>query len=444
MPFTITDGALRSVQDSPIAALGVGSTQGGVRLSNRRYADYASLYRYQPNVRTLVSFLARNIAQLGTHVFRRRADDDRVRLTDHPLARLLDQPNPWMTRYRSMVRLVSDLAIYDDAFWVKVRSDEQPLALVPVPPFMMSPAQGDRNWLQVERWELSGPTGRLTIPASEVIHFTGYDPADARTGFSPMETLRELLAEEFEAGRYREQMWRNGARTSGVITRPHDAPRWSEPARRRFKREWQDVYTGEGEDAGGTPILEDGMTYVPAGLEPKAAQYVEARKLTREEVAAAYHVPQPMVGILEHATYSNISEQHKMLYTDTLGPWLTMIQEELLLGLRNDLRGMTDVYVEFNIGEKLKGSFEEQATSISKLVGAPVLTRNEGRALLNRNAVDDGDELITPLNVVTGGLASPADTAPGDTAGPGPAPVPDEPKAAAPYLRAVSDDDTHK
>jgi hypothetical protein len=40
------------------------------------------------------------------------------------------------------------------------------------------------------------------------------------------------------------------------------------------------------------------------------------------------------------------------------------------------------------------------------------LSRNEARAMNNLSAVDGGDELIVPLNVVTGGLASPNDTAP--------------------------------
>src|SRR5690606_12475527 len=39
-------------------------------------------------------------------------------------------------------------------------------------------------------------------------------------------------------------------------------------------------------------------------------------------------------------------------------------------------------------------------------------TRNEARARANLPAIDGGDELVTPLNVIVGGLASPRDTAP--------------------------------
>ena len=68
-----------------------------------------------------------------------------------------------------------------------------------------------------------------------------------------------------------------------------------------------------------TPVLEDGMTLKPMGFNAKESE-LGARKLSREEVAAEYHVPLPMVGILDHATFSNIREQHKQLSQNCLGP----------------------------------------------------------------------------------------------------------------------------
>ena len=66
-------------------------------------------------------------------------------------------------------------------------------------------------------------------------------------------------------------------------------------------------------------------------------------------------------------------------------------------------------YVEFDLTEKLKGSFEERASILQASVGAPWLTRNEARADNNLPPIEGGDELITPLNVTEGGPASPQD-----------------------------------
>jgi HK97 family phage prohead protease len=210
---------------------------------------------------------------------------------------------------------------------------------------------------------------------------------------SPLETLRGILAEEYEAGNWREQLWRNGARFPGYIARPKDAGDWSDRARSRFVESWKGLYTGDGPGAGGTPVLEDGMTFQATGITPEQAQYLETRKLTREEVAAAFHIPLPMVGILDHATFSNIKEQHQQLYQDTLGPWLSMIAEDLMLQLLPDLDGSADVYLEFNLAEKMRGSFEEQAATMQTATGGPWMTRNEARARVNLPAIDGADEL---------------------------------------------------
>ena len=83
----------------------------------------------------------------------------------------------------------------------------------------------------------------------------------------------------------------------------------------------------------GTAVLEEGMEWQDGSFNPQESEYLGGRKLTREECARSYHIPLPMVGILDHATFSNISEQHKNLYQDSLGPWLVMIEQDIKLQL---------------------------------------------------------------------------------------------------------------
>jgi hypothetical protein len=135
--------------------------------------------------------------------------------------------------------------------------------------------------------------------------------------------------------------------------------------------------------AGATPILEDGMDIKTISQNFRDSEYLGARKLTREECRRGVPRAAAMVGILEHATFSNIKEQHKQLYQDCLGPWLTMLEEEIELQLLPEFDDAEDVYVEFNIAEKMKGSFEEQASSLTQAVGRPYMTANEARARLN-------------------------------------------------------------
>lgn len=379
--------------------------------------DYATLYRTQPNVRTVVDFLSRNIAQLGLHAFRRVSDTDRLRLTDHPFPRLMKKPNPWTTRYRLFEALIGDMGIYNRAYWLKVKLDEQPLNLLRVPPSIV---KEEGNALVIKKYTIDLGAGKKLEPkADEIVHFRGYNPDNNVTAVSPLETLRRILAEEAAAGEYRAHFWKNAARMGGFVERPADAPEWGEAARANFRAQFEALYNGA-ENSGKTAILEDGMTWKAGTFSANDSQYLEGRKLTREEVARAYHIPLPMVGILDNATFSNVEEQHKNLYQDTLGPWLVMVEEDVELQLFPDFPDMDEVYVEFNIAAKLAGSFEDQARNLQTMTGAPIMARNEGRARLNLPRIDDPtfDVPVVPLNVLVGGQASPTDSAPPEDGAP--------------------------
>jgi len=157
------------------------------------------------------------------------------------------------------------------------------------------------------------------------------------------------------------------------------------------------------------------MEFVASGVSPKDAQYVESRRLTREEVAVAYHVSPSMVGMTEGTNFSSIQEIHRMLYQDTLAPYLAQISQDIENQVLNDVDPTSrdgSTYIEFNLAEKLRGSFAEQTAALQSAVGAPWMTRNEARGALNLTSLPEGDDLIVPLNVVAGGLAAPNDTAP--------------------------------
>lgn len=400
-----------------------GNSYGSLLFYNQYAYDYATIYRTQPNVRTCVDFLARNVAQLGLHVFRRVNETDRVRLRDHALVRTLERPLPAeykVTRYRLIESMMIDLGVYWNSYWVKLKNGEQadeihPMGLLRIPPARVIVHGG----LTPTMYEVNLDRGEpVMVPPERIVHFRGHNVDSALFGLSPLETLRRVLAEEHASGEYREGFWKNSARMAGIITRPKDAPRWEPKSRDRFKSEFEQLYSG-GQNSGKTAILEEGMEWKPVAFNAQESEYLAGRKLTREECARAYHIPLPMVGILDNATFSNIKEQHKNLYQDCLGPWLAMLEQDIEMQLLGDFADREGVYVEFNIAEKLQGSFEEQTTAMQASVGRPWMTANEARARMNMPSLGgDADQLVTPLNVMVGGMASPQDTVPKSSSGP--------------------------
>jgi len=373
------------------------------------------LWRTQPYLRTVVSFLARNVAQLGLHVFERVSDTDRQRLRDEPIAKLLANPNPNMTTYELIFALVGDLALYEEAVWFVGPSADTASGWIlnPIPPAWITARGGGTifapAWIEVQAPGIFTPT---RIAMDQLLWFHGWNPGSPSTASSPVEALKQILAEQIHAQKFREQIWQKSGRFGGFLTRPAGA-KWEAGVREKFQRQWNAKYSGDdATDAGGTPILEDGMKYEKAGLSAREEQYVEGSKLALATVASVYHVNPTMVGLLDNANFSNVREFRSMLYGDTLGSIISMIEDRVNTFLVPRITDAGNVYAEFNIAEKLQGSFEETAAALQSSVGAPWLSRNEARAMQNKPAIDGGDELVTPLNVLIGGQASPRDSAP--------------------------------
>lgn len=399
MPIVQTAGQLRASREIPDLVTPPSGASSPLNYGTPSFHTYARIYATQPNVRTCIDFLARNMAQLNLHVFRRVSDTDRERLSDHPLAQLIAAPNPGTCRYKQFEMLMLDLGIYYTGYWLKLRNQGR-LWLVRLPPEDVTPD----GWLLPKAfyWQPANQGDAITLAPEDVVYITGYDPCNPLQGLSPLETLRRTLAEETAASTYRESFWTNAARLEGVIHRPAGASKWTPEQKQAFREQWHTRFAGH---PGQTAVLDEGMTFQAISQTAKDSEYVAARKLTREECAAAYHIPLPMVGILEHATFSNVKEQHKQLYQDTLGPWCAWLQEEIERQVLVEFADTKGIYTEFNIAEKLKGSFEEQALSLQALVGRPIMTPNEGRARLNLPAMTNdptADQLARPLNQTTG------------------------------------------
>lgn len=371
------------------------------------------LYRTQPQLQTVISFLARNVAHLGLPAYVRVSDTDRQRLRDDPLNLLLSQPNADMTGYELRESLISDLGLYDIAYWMWGEDTESASGwfIRPIPPSWVVETRGGSAF-SAASYIVQNPDGtRVRIEAENMLVFHGWNPGRPKKGSAPVDALKAVLAEQIQAWEFREQMWKRGGRVGSYLTRPASSSVWSPEAREKFKRNWAE-FSGRGAKAGSTPLFEDGIEMKRIGFSAREDQWLEASKLSLATVASIYHVNPVMVGILDNANFSNTKEFRKMLYSETLGPILAMVQDRLNTFLVPKVTKAKNVYVEFNIQAKLQGDFEEQAAVLSSSTGAPWMTRNEARAKQNLPAIDGGDSLVTPLNVLIGGQASPRDSAP--------------------------------
>ncbi|MGQ4514228.1 phage portal protein [Streptomyces sp. DW26H14] len=425
---TPVPAAVKAVEAFPdLSQLGGYLAQNGIRVVDpgvplSSYADTAAawdVWRTQPSVRKVVDYIARALATIPWHVYEQIAENDRQRVRDNPLAQLLAMPGPNRPPARFWYRVIVDYLIYDRWCVQVLPSADTPsgweLRRKPARRFHIL-ADDDDEPAALYLYSSTGaaqtvPVGYRPPVGGGYLFDHGYATVGA-DGTSPMDTLRQLLAEQTEAVAYRRAVWRNGARVPVVITRPAGAKWKNDNARERFIESIRRFLRGGGQE-GGAPLLEDGMEMVKVdAFSPRDTADIEGRQLSDAEVASAYHIPPELVGARE-GTFSNVDAFRQMLYTHSVGPDITILEDVLNTMLVPMLAGpSSSLYVEANVEAKLRGSFEEQAAMLQSAVGAPYMVRAEARKVLNLPFIEGTDELVTPLNVVTGGLASPRDTAP--------------------------------
>ena len=373
----------------------------GVSVANH---DTAALYRTQPNLRAVVSYLADNAAQIPLKVHDRVGEDDRPRVIDSPAALLLKRPNDDMTAFELKRAIYSDLFLYGRCLCIVIPDNraESGWQMRHIPATWIQSYEGD--WaFSPEAVIISNGQMRMRVPRDKFILFHGYDPTDPVRAADPVEALKDILHEQIESNTFRRQMWRRGGRFNAYITRPKDVQEWTDEAYQRFKDTWRNSWAGaDSSDGGGTPILEDGMEIRQVQFNSRDAQWADAKKLGREDVAGVYHINPALIWPGSGQTYASAKDNARALYNEALAPMLMQVTErinhQLLPMVGEDARH----YVVYDITIKTEGTFEEKISALMSAAGAPVITRNEARAKLDLPALEGGDVLITPLNVLSG------------------------------------------
>lgn len=370
------------------------------------------LYNSQDNLAAVVNFLANSIAQLPLKVYARDGENERRRDRTSPAALLLWRPNGDQTEFEFMRALAVEYFVFGCVYVWILPDAESPSGWQAriIPTDWVSSTARSNNYAPDSITVVSNGGSAIEIPRSEFVRFNTYSPGNPGGYISPISALRQTLEEQIQAGRFRRSLWKSSGRLNAQIVRPKDVQPWTDETKKAWIEAFREAWGEGGANAGKIPLMEDGMEIKPFSTSFKEQQWAESIKLSREAVAAAYGINPSLVWHSDTQTYASSKDNARALYAECLGPVLQMLQQRLNAFLLPMVGADASTYVEFDLTEKLKGSFEERAAILQASVGGPWLTRNEARADNNLPPIEGGDELIVPLNVVTGGQASPQDT----------------------------------
>jgi HK97 family phage portal protein len=353
------------------------------------FASYGQLYRTQPWVYAAVRKVSRSIARLGAAVWDQSPENGQELDLDGPYAQLISNPCPTMPPSAFWEWTAATIEIYGETYWIKLREGRgnQITGFVPMHPSLL---QIFRDTGGEEAYRFMGRPGQV-FSRADIVAFREFNPDGVMRGISRLEPLRSTLLNEDSARRSMAATWKNGTRPTGIVTAPPERPLGAD-GRQRLKMAFQSEHQGSG-NHGRVIVLEDGVTFEQMDSKAVDMAYLEARELNRSEVAGVFDLPPSSLQIMDDATFSNITENMRSLYRDSMAPRIEFIESVIDWDVGREFNG--DKQMKFAVAEVLRGAFEQRADAVAKLIQCGVFKPSEGRQLFDLNvAGPEADQLL--------------------------------------------------
>ena len=369
-------------------------------------ATYAQMWITQPEIRSVTRFIAEQFAQVPMDLFNvsgKRATP----VLSHPALDSIRRPHERMGAKAFLQQVASDLLVYDNAYIIKVRVlPLEQTTLLRIPPYAVG-IRGD-NKLIASDYRITYADGTFDkFSADEMIHIADYNALDPRVGVSRMEALRQILVDSATRRAASVDFNRSGRLRGGFIERPIEAPELDDTGREAIEGMVARKMRGSPQGV----ILDEGMHWNEAGVNPREADVLRATILSYVEVCHAFGLHPDVMGMREQS--AGLVEARKQMYMDVLPPLGARIGEGFQVQLlESDYNEKPDTMeFRFNWDKKLEGDVVERMARATSAAGGPFMTRDEVRAELGYPPLppdQGGDEIIVPTNVILGGGPKPA------------------------------------
>ncbi|MEY0842956.1 phage portal protein, partial [Providencia rettgeri] len=290
-----------------------------------------------------VRLLSESISTLPIKIYQSRSDGSRTLAKEHPVYRLLcKQPNIEMTPSRFMLMVVASLCLRGNSFIEKKYIGPKLVALVPLLPQNMVVKRDEVSGMLEYKYTDPFTKEERIVPIKNMMHIRGFG-MDGICGMIPIQTGRNVIGSALSVEESAAKIFENGLQSSGFIS--SELP-LNDEQRERI-RSYLLSFVGS-KNAGKMMVLEGGMKYNNVTMNPEAAQMLESRAFSIEEICRWFRVPPFMVGHMDKQSSwaSSVEGMNMQFLTNTLRPLLVNIEQEISRCL---LSGDDDYYAEFSV-----------------------------------------------------------------------------------------------
>lgn len=363
------------------------------------YEDYARIYGSSAWVYIAVYQIAVSIASVPLILMKKPTTrSGKIEIVDdleHPILKLFDNPNPYMSRFDLFESLVASLELTGNGYLEEVgRQDNLPKEIHPLQSQKMTIIPGKKELIKGYAYTAMGQS--VSFAPEEITHIKYFNAESDFYGCPALASVELAVLSDIKASTWNKKFFDNSARPDAVLETESSL---NDKLISRFKKQWQAIHGGVSK-AHKIAILEGGMKYKSMQLSQKDMEFIQLRQFNRQEIFSAFGFPEQLLGLGE-MNNAVMSEIRRNYWENTVLPKMAKIMNAINSEIVQV--GWPEYQLAFDLDavEALKESREARARTSAILVDRGIMTANEVREkFFNLPSVPWGDVWYMPLNLV--------------------------------------------
>lgn len=232
------------------------------------------------------------------------------------------------------------------------------------------------------------------VDFSDMLVVTKNNKYNSLDGRGLLDYANDVFAMSIEETKYMYGLLANGLSAKAILS---SSTPFRKEIKEQLKRDLKSFYSGAN-NAGKVMLLEGEVNVVPLSLTPTDLKLIENQHFTISQISRFLNIPKHMLNLdRQQGTYSNITQERLQLLTNTLLPYVTVIEQAMNQKLLDPKELEQGYYFAFDTSELMKMTPEDNADYILKLWDADVITIEEVRSSLS---LSGDSETIAQLKLI--------------------------------------------
>lgn len=333
---------------------------------------------------------AENVANCETYLYK-KIGKKLKEIEQHPFFDLLETTNTYNYGWNQILYLITqNLDIYGNAYLIIVKDGyNMPVEFIPVPSSIVTPIYNSNASL-ITGYNIL----EKYYSKDDILHFKIPNIYNNLIGKPTIDGLNRIIRVDNFQQIYSEKFFKNSGRISIALETDEKI---NNDTIERLRNQLRDEYSGV-DNAGKTIVLDKGLKLKDFAVSNKEMDYVESRKVIRNEILSRMRVPPVLVGINESANRATADTELIFFLKHTIKPFSKNIENILNMFIKQ--------YFGKNLIVRLEHPnplTDEERKDYELGLRYGAITLNEFRNAINYESIN-GLDIMTP--VVTNNISN--------------------------------------